>query len=327
VAVFVVLGNLIAPGFAQGLMSQPRAMAIALAAYAASFVMILVSPWGMVLVPAVILGSMVDALLRYRRLRPNIRWHWQYPLISVGASVALALGLRMFVLEAFKMPSSGMSPTLLIGDHIWVNKLARTPSHGDVIVFRQPCEQADYVERVIALANERVEVRCNVVYVEGKPIAATVVNDADTYLDRDNSTFYAVDVSRYRETHGEHEYDVFVSRDTPPGMVGTNDTQFPGTSERDCAHPPAPFGAMPRRRSAPPSAQRPGKIVTTVPDPGDDLCKPHRHYVVPDGHVFVMGDNRDNSNDSRVWGPVPIDHVKGKVFGIWMPFGRIGGID
>src|SRR4051812_23458807 len=122
------------------------------------------------------LDSLVDELIK----RPPKSTTRDY-VESIGAAVLIALALRAFVIEAFKIPSSSMYPTLEIGDHIFVNKFIygvripwtntklfelRGPARGEVIVFMQPCEpDRDYIKRVVALAGDTVEVRCNVVYV------------------------------------------------------------------------------------------------------------------------------------------------------------------
>src|ERR1700759_2247167 len=97
--------------------------------------------------------------------------------------VATALALRAFVVEAFKIPSSSMYPTLEINDHIFVNKFIygvripwtttklfalRGPPRGEVIVFIYPCDpDRDYIKRVVATAGQTVETRCGVLYVDG----------------------------------------------------------------------------------------------------------------------------------------------------------------
>src|SRR4051812_9704462 len=127
---------------------------------------------------------------------------------SIGAAVLIALALRAFVIEAFKIPSSSMYPTLEIGDHIFVNKFIygvripwtntklfelRSPKRGEVIVFMQPCmPDKDYIKRVVATAGQSVEVRCNVLFVDGKAVESKLVaggdscsyNDYDDYSDK-----------------------------------------------------------------------------------------------------------------------------------------------
>src|ERR1044071_6670902 len=128
-----------------------------------------------------VLDALVDELIK----RPNKSTTRDY-VESIGAAILIALARRAVVLEAFKIPSSSMYPTLEINDHIFVNKFIygiripfttiklfewRKPKRGEVIVFIQPCEpDRDYIKRVVATEGETVEVRCNVVYVNGKPV-------------------------------------------------------------------------------------------------------------------------------------------------------------
>jgi signal peptidase I len=167
---------------------------------------------------------------------------------AIGIALLLALAIRTFVVQAFKIPSGSMLPTLQIGDHILVNKFVygprleipltqvslgrlpglREPAPGDVVVFVWPKDRSkDFIKRVVAVGGQTVEVRDRVIYVDGKP----------------------------------------------------------------WEHPHAPF---PERRRGTPL--------------GNDDYGP---YTVPEGTVFVMGDNRDQSYDSRFWGPVPVEDIKG----------------
>jgi signal peptidase I len=221
-----------------------------------------------------------------------------------------------------------MYPTLEIGDHIFVNKFIyglripytrtkffelRGPERGEVIVFMQPCEpERDYIKRVVAIAGDTVEVRCSAVYVNGTPIPQELVQgEGCQYEDTQEgsgrwSTKYC---SRYRETVGDSAYDTY-QNELHPGQLSLPDprTDFPMPGN------PAPTCVTDNKPAAP--NQKPGTIVTTKDGAG--ACEPQMHYVVPDGHVFVMGDNRPNSNDSRFWGSVPLENVKGKAMFIWL---------
>jgi signal peptidase I len=71
--------------------------------------------------------------------------------------------------------------------------------------------------------------------------------------------------------------------------------------------------------------QKPGMVVSTRL--GADACEQQLHYVVPEGHVFAMGDNRHNSNDSRFWGSVPIENIKGEAMFIWLSYTELSLTD
>ncbi|MBK7537356.1 MAG: signal peptidase I [Myxococcales bacterium] len=122
---------------------------------------------------------------------------------SISIAIVIALVLRAFVVEAFKIPSSSMYPTLEIGDHIFVSKFiygvripmsdakifqVRGPRRGEVAVFLWPCNHdKDFIKRIVALEGDTVEVRCNVLHVNGQPVPAPIVNLHDSFYDNDES--------------------------------------------------------------------------------------------------------------------------------------------
>jgi signal peptidase I len=254
---------------------------------------------------------------------------------SIGFAVLIALGLRAFVIEAFKIPSSSMYPTLEIGDHIFVNKFIygiripwtttkffqlRSPERGEVIVFIMPCEPSrDFIKRVIAVAGDTVEVRCDVVYVNGKAIPSRLVEGGDTcryddYIERENRWQTKL-CSRYEESVGDRRYDTFHSATRPQHEQQEHDgVDFP---RRDN---PVASCQQDDEAESNYSPQVLGKLVETKPAASAGTCEPQYHYVVPEGHVFVMGDNRNNSKDSRVWGSVPVENIKGKALFIWLSY-------
>ncbi len=247
------------------------------------------------------------------------------------AAVALALVLRAFVVEAFKIPSSSMYPTLEIGDHIFVNKFIYgmrlpytsskflelgSPERGDVIVFMQPCEpERDFIKRVIAVAGDRVEVRCGVIHVNGAAVPQQLAPGVCRYDDIEGGSWTEKPCSRYTEKLGDAVYDTFQEalRPSQPPMPHLR-TDFPQIG----AGPPTCLTdtSNPHYKAAP--NQLPGEVHETKPSAKAESCEQQLHYVVPERHVFVMGDNRNNSNDSRFWGSVPLDNIKGKAMFIWL---------
>ncbi len=180
---------------------------------------------------------------------------------AILIALVAALFLRAFVVQAFKIPSGSMIPTLAIGDHILVNKLSYglrlpdvnwvplagcvdlvrgshlvewdIPERDDVVVFVYPEDRCkDFIKRVVGLPGDEVAIRNKRVHINGKP-----VDDDHAHFEDEGATLGA-------------------------GHVRDN------------------FGPV----------------------------------TVPDGRVFVMGDNRDRSFDSRFWGFVPIQDIRGRAF-------------
>jgi signal peptidase I len=366
---------------------------------------------------------------------------------SIGVAVVIALLLRAFVVEAFKIPSGSMIPTMQIGDHIFVNKFLygvripftdsklftwRSPERGEVIVFRNPCDpDKDFIKRVVAVAGDTVEVRCDMLYVNGKRVASELVDERARYWDFhdgsekhwgsdcDPKSFHdpwaPCYASDYVEGHGDATYHAYYGTDRPerdrerassereqtywswyPGRGGAMD-RYPNYSDHDFPVLPMPGAAdallpdgTPMEPSGPdrlaaarrlvdgespenvadelssryadePWCQTPGcltpeDVKSWLPEPAAceqpmagwqpddqwrfrdriraaepsaDVCAPKMAYVVPEGHVFAMGDNREKSSDSRVWGPVPVANIKGKALFIWLSSkpARAGGYE
>ncbi len=170
---------------------------------------------------------------------------------SIVIAVVMALIIKAFVIQAFKIPSGSMIPTLKIGDHILVNKFIygtklpftdriiiplKRPNRGDIIVFKFPDdEKKDFIKRVIGLPGDIVEIKGKKVYINGGPID-------DSYAVHSDPMLY-------------------------------------------------PSGIQPRDNFGP--------------------------LTVPQDSYFVMGDNRDFSLDSRYWGFVNLNKIKGKAFIIY----------
>ncbi|MBP8810925.1 MAG: signal peptidase I [Kofleriaceae bacterium] len=305
------------------------------------------------------------------------------PIIEYASSIitalAIALTLRAFVVEAFKIPSASMIPTMQIGDFIFVNKLiyglrmpftdakvfdVRSPRRGEVVVFRQPCtDDTDFIKRVVALPGDTVEVRCNRLYVNGQHVVETLAEAKHDFLDYKSGVWTPTSRSRYTVTMDGTTFSVLHdlgqpadqaivdqgwpafwaaheaarrADGAPPEVIAQERAavvaRFPSHGKPSAVSEfpdPDDLRNLPQCKDGKPVAVDPDQLTRrSAPEPSPDSpsCAPRLAYVVPAGHVFAMGDNRDDSNDSRGWGPVPLDHIKGKAMFIWLSLGPKGGL-
>lgn len=212
---------------------------------------------------------------------------------------------------SYKMPSSSMLPTVGIGDTVKISPADKL-ERADVIAFKFPCDPAKvYLKRVMAVAGDTIEVRCGVVYVNGKAVDSKLVAASTSYEERDpvDDKPYQRAATRYRETLDGKTYEIFDDADretqTEAGEAGRKDYPEPDRQPptcRDNQMMPEPSDTI---------AQLSGRLEVTKSNA--PACEPHARYVVPDKSVFVLGDNRGNSNDSRFWGAVPLAAVLGKM--------------
>jgi signal peptidase I len=184
---------------------------------------------------------------------------------SFCVAVILALFVRTFVVQAFKIPTGSMENNLLVGDHLLVNKMVFAPTltglertllpidpvkRGDILVFKFPEDPTrDFIKRVIGLPGDTIELKGKTVYINGTPL--------------------------------DEPYVRFLFPDDLPAGVGLS-------------------GSDPRRKYGP--------------------------ATVPADHFFMMGDNRDNSEDSRFWGFMPRSYIKGKALFVYFSFGDADGL-
>jgi signal peptidase I len=315
---------------------------------------ILAGSFALILVPIGLLApralSAIDAGVMRTDLRP-----FDSKVVPVlaflcglgGVGILLLLMVRYY-LEAYLIPTGGMLPTLAIGDYVLADKLAyrsAEPKRGEVVAFTSPCDpDSTLIKRVVGLPGDTIEVRCELLFVNGKLVPQRLGAEYARYWERDGEEWQEEAASRFVEQLDEQEYQVFLGLDRPDmtrrraedkqasysQLAGPRD--FPGAELPSCqALTEEGIGDQ----AAPPGPAL-GRIEDVAPAAGAGPCGPQRRYVVPDAHLFVIGDHRPSSSDSRQWGPLPVANVVGKVFGVWFSQGppaegirwnRIGGVD
>jgi len=269
------------------------------------------------------IGDLVDIWLL--RVESHELPSWGIAIAVVCGLLAVSFGInkgvKKFYVEAFKIPSAAMLPTLKVGDHVFVKKYDREVQRGDLVVFDNPCrEGVTFVKRAVAVGGDTVEVRCSLLYVNGELAKREAADEACEYWDfYDESVGWELqDCSLFSETLAGREYQIIEDPSYPQRfeetMRGAANSEFSFSRDfpgYDAPHCPGPGGAADL-----------GTIEVSG-EPGT-ACEPERKYVVPKGHFFAMGDNRENSSDSRMWGAVPNDNVVGKVSYVWWSSGPKG---
>lgn len=321
----MVLASLLFPGFGQALVHRRvRAIAWAVAAVVA-LIAVVWSVWFLVAMLIVHVGGAIDAARVLKRdARPGGLDRMFGAAVLVAGAVGFGLG-RMCV-EGFRVPSSSMYPTIEIGDHIFVDKLTvrwNPVRRGELILHRYPCDPSVlFVKRVVAVGGDSVEIRCDVVYVNGKAVPHTLVAKEWGYEDRDESSgeWRRQRASRWHEELDGHAYDVY------EGLRAPGERDFP---RLDVLFGPG-CADQSMYRGPTRSHEVRGTFVTTRSNAS--ACERQLEFTVPPGAVFVLGDNRYNANDSRYWGPVREDDVVGRVVGVWSnnlqtTFARFGDLE
>lgn len=246
-----------------------------------------------------------------RRAKPLWREYGEASLLAV----VLALVMRALVVEAFLIPSGSMAPTLLAGDRVFVAKLAyglrvpfthvrlirrAAPRRGDVVVFESPREKGvDVVKRVVGVPGDVIELREQLLYVNGVRQPRSPLGEL-AYEERSDETGipYQDTCRRYRESLAKGELQ------RPDGdLEGAAEASWQGAASAGVAS----YEVLQCRRAR--LASREGPYETVRP-----------------GHVFVLGDNRDRSADSRGSGgwQVPLGNVKGRVEIVFWSWGMGG---
>ncbi|MBS0388022.1 MAG: signal peptidase I [Proteobacteria bacterium] len=224
----------------------------------------------------------------------------------------LVLVLRGFIFEPFRIPSDSMMPTLEQGDFLVVNKFAYglrlpvlnrkfldigEPQRGEVVVFRYPPNpEVNFIKRVVGLPGDTVRVRNDQLIVNGVPVPMTEQG-------RYNDGCYQ-NMRLEEEVLGGHRHQVLSCR-TSGGLFAEKSA----SCNRDMDH----------------SYLCVEDTAEGEPDANDTTYD----RVVPPGQYLMIGDNRDNSSDGRVWGFVPEGNLVGRASRIWLnlPLGRSGWPD
>ena len=221
------------------------------------------------------------------------RQFWTEGWGSFAVAIFIALVIRWGLFEAYVIPSASMLPSLLIHDHIFVNKavygirlpfsekwLVRfaKPQRGEVIVFKYPQDMnVFFIKRIIGLPGDKIMYENGHLLINDKPIEVTQTEEGYDWSAVGDSDFRREDVQNPTyQTDKKANYSHYIEKLSPehPHSILLRKEDFFGRTEGP--------------------------------------------WVVPDGQLFMMGDNRDNSHDSRRWGFLPEENILGRAMFVWL---------
>ncbi|MDO4223234.1 MAG: signal peptidase I [Acinetobacter sp.] len=234
-----------------------------------------------------------------------IRWAYDFwPVLAV------VLFLRSFLYEPFNIPSESMNPGLQVGDFVLVNKFdygvrlplvhtkildTGSPARGDVAVFRFPADPSvNFIKRVIALPGDHVRIENGQISVNGQVFAQTETTAQKITFKISNTENVDLDAKRFQERIGDKQYEIQQVLPQQAGVVQQMLVEGRNAEINELA-------------------QQQRSLVSGFPTLAEN-----GEFTVPAGHYFVMGDNRDQSDDGRFWGFVPEENLAGRAFYIWM---------
>lgn len=259
-------------------------------------------PITIAVLPLSALGSAVDAIRASRRGA-----HAQSRYLPAAALALLLFAggrwlIGAYVEESFRLPSSSMVPALVPGDYFVVEKLSvrwRAPQRGELVAFMHPGNGRAHIKRVVGLAGDTIAMRGQQPILNGKEVPHLALGQ-DAFEEHG----MVHHVTAHEEALGGRRYRVF---DMANGLSAAAYAYPPAGAEPPCpnAHDAGDF-----ERYAPADFPAQPPMQATA---NGTAC------VVPAGAVFVLGDNRWNSSDSRKWGAVPLGAIIGRVRGIWWP--------